>query len=77
MSRVIETTEDIVEKGEDVIDPKIIPTGSVGVVEGTIVKGHSIWVNFGRGAHRVAVSEHIIKNLPSDPDELERYLKER
>lgn len=75
--RVVEVIEDIVEMGPDVIDPKIIKTGSIGVVKGDIVPGQSVWVDFGRGISCVAVSESNLRDMPSDSGELMHYLKER
>jgi len=60
--RIIELIEDARETGDDVIDPKIIPVGSIGVVRGVIVPGSSIWVDFGRGVGTIAISERVVRD---------------
>jgi hypothetical protein len=75
MTRIVETVKDIVEKGPDVIDPKIIRVGSIGVVEDVVVPGKSVWVNFGRGAHSIAAPESSLKDVASDIDELMEYFR--
>jgi hypothetical protein len=62
MTRIIELTEDVQEKiSPDILRPKLIKAGAIGRVEGVIVPGHSIWVNFGQGIGTVAISEHVVK----------------
>jgi len=59
--RIIELIEDVRETG-NVIDPKIIPAGSIGIVRGVIIPGLSIWVDFGRGTGTIAISECVVRD---------------
>jgi hypothetical protein len=73
LPRIIELTEDVQEKiSPDILDlktrPKLIKAGTTGRVEGDIVPGHSIWVNFGRGIGTVAISEQAVKTC--NPEDL-------
>ena len=78
MTRVVELIEDVQEKiSSDVLDQKTIAAGCIGVVVDTIVRGRSIYVNFGRDIGVVAISEHSVKDLASDTDALIEYLRTR
>jgi hypothetical protein len=73
--RVVQTTRRIVETGPDVIDPKAIPMGAIGTVQGDIAPGRSVWVNFGRTLGTLPVPESALVDLPSESDKLVEYLK--
>lgn len=82
MPRVVELIEDIEEQiSRDALDlktrPKTIKAGAIGVVRSVIVPGHSIYVDFGRGIGTIAVSERVVKDVPSDAGELVEYLRTR